>query len=358
MIAVRAVADAGQRLAAIGRSEGARIEHVDDVFAARVGEHVRVVERTLADIAARVHQFPRGAGVVRAVKAAVLVLDERVDAVRVRTRDTDADLAHEPLRQALIARDLAPGVAAVGGLVQAAARTAARHLVFDAVGLPQRGEHHVRVPAIDRDIRGAGLRVLEQHLLPRRAAVGALEDAALVARHAVLAEVGDEHDVGIRRMDADFRDRVGVGEADVGPGLARVGRLVDAVAGHDVAADARFTHPDVHRVGVRLGDSDRPDRCALDLTIGDRRPVHAAVGRLPQAAADGAEVAFLRPPFHARHGNRSAAAERTDAAPAERIEDGLIEIARRRRAALGCRRRIRFGPDVCANTEGPAGAHQ
>ena len=75
--------------------------------------------------------------------------------------------------------------------------------------------------------------------------------------------------------------------------------LYIAVARHDVAADARLAHADEDDVGVRLRDGDGADRRALDLAVGHRRPVLAAVGGLPQAAADGAEVRLLRPALHA-----------------------------------------------------------
>ena len=48
------------------------------------------------------------------------------------------------------------------------------------------------------------------HLLPGPAAVGALEDAALIALSPVLPEIGDKNDVGVRRVDADLRNRVRV----------------------------------------------------------------------------------------------------------------------------------------------------
>src|SRR5207237_5610813 len=117
----------------------------------------RVVEGALPDVSAGVHQLPCRARVVRAEEAAVLVLDERVDATRIRAGDRDADLADDALRQAGIARDLAPRLAAVGGLEQPAARPAARHLVLDAIGLPQRGEHDVRIAPVDLDVHRAGL---------------------------------------------------------------------------------------------------------------------------------------------------------------------------------------------------------
>ena len=84
IVAVRASADRHDRLAAVGRAEGARVQHVDGVLVARVGEHVRVVEGALPDVAAFVDQLPRRAGIIRAVQTAVLVLDERVHAVRIR----------------------------------------------------------------------------------------------------------------------------------------------------------------------------------------------------------------------------------------------------------------------------------
>ena len=257
-------------------------------------------------------------------------------------------LPTRPCGRARVARDLLPRLAAVGRLEEAAAGAAARHLVLDAVGLPQRREHHVRVLPIDLDVDGAGLVVAEQHLLPRLAAVGALEDAALVARLAVAAEVGDEDDVGIGRMDADLRDRVGVREADVGPRLAGVGRLVDAVARLDVAADARLAHADEDDVGIGFGDGDGADRRALDLAVGDGRPALAAVGRLPQPAADGAEVRLVLPSFHAGYGDRPAAARRADAAPLVGLQDGRIE------EGTGARRlHDTFRP----HTEVPSGRH-
>ena len=79
-----------------------------------------------------------------------------------------------------------------------------------------------------------------EHLAPRLAAVGALVDAALFAvgtpyfpKSATKTMFGF---VGWMRI---LRDRIRVLESDVRPRLAGVGRLVDAVARLDVAADAR-----------------------------------------------------------------------------------------------------------------------
>ena len=237
-------------------------------------------------------------------------------------------------------------LAAVGGLEQAAARAAARHLVLDAVRLPQRGVHHVRVLA-DRS-RCRPRRSCRRgtapcfHVLPPSVR---LEDAALVARRAVACRSrrrtrcrGWSDGCGSSRSRRTSR------EADVRPRLAGVGGLVDAVARHDVAADARLAHADEDDVGVRLGDRDRADRRAVDLAVGDRRPRAAAVGRLPQAAAGlrrstppSAVPSRPRPRSSGRRGRgRCCATERPSAqqgqwwSPVDRPEAACMS-----RAALG-----------------------
>ena len=67
------------------------------------------------------------------------------------------------------------------------------------------------------EIDRAGLFADEQHLLPGRAAVDALEDAALLVRAEGVTERRDPDDVGIVGMDADLADVAGVFESDVGP---------------------------------------------------------------------------------------------------------------------------------------------
>ena len=113
------------------------------------------------------------------------------------------------------------------------------------------------------------------------------------------------------------------------PGLPGVGGLVDAVPRHDVAADARLAHPDEDHVGIRFRYRDRADRGALDLAVGDRRPVLAGVDRLPEAAADRPEVCLSGPSLDATDRDRAATAIWTDAAPAQSVEDRI------RRPAVG-----------------------
>src|SRR4029078_11546450 len=97
------------------------------------------------------------AGIVGAVETALVVLDERVDAIRVGAGDGDAHLPVDSLRHPAGARDFLPRLAAVGRFEQSAAGAAARHLILDAICLPQRGEHYVRIASIDFDVDAAGL---------------------------------------------------------------------------------------------------------------------------------------------------------------------------------------------------------
>ena len=66
-----------------------------------------------------------------------------------------------------------------------------------------------------------------------------------------MAEDGDEEAVRIVRIDGDRRDLLAVAQAEVRPGLAGVGRFVDAVAGGEVGALQAFAAADVDDVRDR-----------------------------------------------------------------------------------------------------------
>ena len=108
-VAVGPVVDDFVRRAAVGREEERRVLHVDDIFVVMVREHVRVVERPLPDAPLVVDQLPALARVVTAEEPAVVVLEERVDPVRIRARDRQPDPPDDALlRHPRIARDLGP----------------------------------------------------------------------------------------------------------------------------------------------------------------------------------------------------------------------------------------------------------
>lgn len=98
-----------------------------------------------------------------------------------------------------------------------------------------------------------------------------------------------------------------------------VGRLEDAVAGIEVAADIGLAGADVDDVWIRWRDGDRADRRgdARDLAVGDVRPTQAIVGALPNAAFDAAKIEEVRIAWNPCHCDGPAADIGADAAPLE-----------------------------------------
>src|SRR6185503_12811293 len=161
-------------------------------------------------------------------------VDEEVDTLRRAGRHGDADAPRRP-RQA-VAGELAPVVAAVGGLPQAAARAVRRRV--DVPGwpprLPERGVDRPRIAGLEGEVDRASVLVRAENLFPVRAAVARAEHAALSVGPVGVAEGGDVDEVGVRRIDEDAADLLAVAEPGVDPGAAAVGGLVHAVALRDV----------------------------------------------------------------------------------------------------------------------------
>ena len=144
-----------ERLATVDRLHERDVVVVDDVRVLRVGVDLRVVPRALAEIAVRVDQLPRVAAVVRAKDAAGIGLDVRPEPVGVRAGHGDADVSPEPFRQAGIAGDLRPVVAAVGRFEHPAAGAARRQHPGRAPRLPEAGVEHVRIVRVHREVADA-----------------------------------------------------------------------------------------------------------------------------------------------------------------------------------------------------------
>src|SRR5439155_21568516 len=197
-------------------------------------------------------------------------------------------------------RQLLPIRAAVGRFVQTAPRTIRGRI--DAPrrtpGVPKRRIDNQRVVRLEREIDRAYLVALEQHLLPRRAAVARAIDAAIRIRAVDVSERGDEHDVRSARVDDHLADLPRRLEADVPPRLAGIGRLVHAVAVGDLRSHVGLAGPDVYDIGIRRrhrNGADRGDRLGIE----DRHPASPGIRRLPYAAADRPHVEHVRLPRHA-----------------------------------------------------------
>src|SRR5205823_6437849 len=98
-------------------------------------------------------------------------------------------------------------------------------------------------------------------------------------------------------------------EADVLPGFAAVGGLIDSVAVRGIASDAGFAHAGVDDVGIGFGDGDGSDGAGAELAVGYRFPARACVGGLPDSAAGCAEVEDVALGRGSGDGEGTAAAE-------------------------------------------------
>ncbi len=224
----------------------------------------------------------------------------RHDRLRVLLRDREADAAElagrQPVRQPL------PRLAAVSRLVDAPVGRAVDALrIEDALfvataherprianAIPERHVEDVRVDRIHQEPVRAGHRRIRQavQLRPRLAAVHRLVQSAAADRAPDVAQRGHVHDVGVRRMEPDARDVVGVLQADVLERRAAIRGLVDAVAPGGGVPLVAFAGADPDDLRILLVDLDVADRRRA-VVVEDRRPARAAVVGFPDAARRG-----------------------------------------------------------------------
>ena len=118
---------------------------------------------------------------------------------------------------------------------------------------------------------------------PGLAAVGGLVQAALAAALPERARGRDVHDVGIARVHHDARDVLGELEAHVAEGASAVFALIDAVAVGDAALVVVLAGADPDDGGVLGVDGDPADGVGA-VVVEDGRPGGAVVGGRPDAA--------------------------------------------------------------------------
>ena len=116
---------------------------------------------------------------------------------------------------------LRPGAAGVAGLVDAAAGAATVEAPGRATPLVGGGVQHLVVRGVLHQLGGAGVLVDEEDVGPRQAAIGGLEDAALLAGPPEAAERGDVDDVVIDGVDDDACDVLRIAKPHVLPRLCR-----------------------------------------------------------------------------------------------------------------------------------------
>src|SRR5262245_20426260 len=154
--------------------------------------------------------------------AAGAYFDLRVDDVRVRARDVEADASKQAFRQA-IAFELRPRLAGVGRLPDGAARSTAVEAPGSAAALVRGGVKNLRVDRVDHDVGESSVLVNELDIGPSLAAVGGLVNSGLFVLAEETAERSDVDGVGVLRVNNDARDGLRLFQSDVGEGLAPVG---------------------------------------------------------------------------------------------------------------------------------------
>src|SRR6185312_4041985 len=181
--------------------------------------------------------------------------------------------------------DFVPVLAAVGGFEDSAARTAGTEGPSLAAEVPSSRIKCVGILRCHRNHAAAGGRIgSRQHLAPVLAAVGGLVNAAglIVGKGAAGSAYPDG--VAVFRTDQDLGNVLRIFESNVVPVFAAVGGFVHAVAnGHAVAHPAlTAAYPNVLRV-CRI-DGNGANRLHVGL-IEDRFEAAASIHRLPHAAA-------------------------------------------------------------------------
>ena len=344
-VPVRNAAHRAKGLAPIRGLLEIHVVDVDDARVLRVRVDLRVVPGALPQRAVGVRARPRRAGVVGAIHPAGIGFDDREYAIRIRRGHAEPDVAEDAVRHSGVVADITPGIAAVGGLEDAAPLSSRDQHPGRAPRLPERGIEYTRIRRIHDEVRGAGGIVAEENLVPAPAAVLAAKDAAIRSGRPDVALRGDVDEVGVRRVHAHLRDLAREREAERRPCLARVSGLPYAVAVRHVAAHRKLASADIHDVGIRGGNGDGTDRSA-EVLVRDGRPGLSRIEALEDAPASGAHVELVGPRRDAGDGNGASAAEWAELPPLQGIERGGVEhrAAHLRAVERDARPRIICGP--------------
>ncbi len=268
--------------------------------------------------------LPGCATIVGPEERAIFRLNQRIDPLRHRRRNRDADLANRTLRQSRVAGNIRPGVTTVGSLPEAAIRTAAAERVRIPLRLPDRDVDLTRVLRVHRHIDRASPVADVQDPFPGLTAVGCPEDATFIIRSPGMPERGNVDDVSVLRVYPHPPDVPGVLQTNIFPAPAAVGRLVDPVAMRDIAADGRLTGTDVDHIRVGLSNRDGANGGCLHIAIRDVLPDIPAVRRLPDTASTCAVVE--RCPFGrvSGDGDDTPATEGSGTPPLQRFKEFFV----------------------------------
>jgi hypothetical protein len=131
-----------------------------------------------------------------------------------------------------------------------------------------------------------------------------------------MARHGGKDLVRIVRIDGELRNLLAIAQAKVRPGLACVGRLVNAVADRQVRPMQPLTTANIDHIRVRRGYGNRADGAGR-LVVKDRLPRATVIVGLPHSAIAHADVKDVRLGGHAGDAACASATVRADRSPVE-----------------------------------------
>ena len=203
------------------------VHGIDAVEAMRIGVELMIVHGR-GRLVAR-SPAPVFAHVLRAEGAALVPrrLDDGVEHVRPHGGDGEPDPPLVPGGKPAV--DRPPGLAAIGGLVDARAGTPVDHRPLVPAPLPRGSVHHLRVARIEVDFVDAGVLVDLEHEFPALARVSRPVEPALAARRPQRPLRRREHGARIVGMHRDHADMQRGLESHVAERAPPVHRLVDPV---------------------------------------------------------------------------------------------------------------------------------
>src|SRR5271167_4207832 len=212
-----------------------------------------------------------------------------------------------------------PGGAAVDGLEEPAVGPVEFVVVLPRAftRLPHRGVDDVGIRRIDLDIGPAGVLVLGNDSLPGFSTVGRAIDSTFFTGAIRVAEHGSKNTIGIARIDGQRGNLLSVDEAaEMSPGFAGVGGLVDAVADGEIGAVQSLAAADIDDVGVRRSDGNGSDGLS-GFVIEDGVPGATVVVGFPNAAVYLGDVEHIGLAGNAGGRAGAPATKRADHAPVQ-----------------------------------------
>src|SRR5437870_446363 len=142
-----------------------------------------------------------------------------------------------------------------------------------------------------------------------------------------MAKRSHQNYVRVSWIDNQRADLPRIFESDILPTLSGIDRFINTGSISRIAADRRFARSSVDNVVIGRRYRDRADRRNV-LFIEKRRPICAAIGRLPDSTSNRPEIISVGFSEHAFDGEGPSAAEGADLPPLHSFKQFFIDHPR------------------------------